>query len=254
MKRPILLQALSVALLGICFVPKAEADAFLRINVDGVFATCDNSVALCGPGFTTAIGGNSIQFSGTVNGINFGGDGVVGIQLTGNSPGFAAIAFVLDTKSSITNASNLFHTITIDSGLNDFTTPAGAGFLHASQTANWTISTAGESQSFTTWLRNTNDFTIPGGTAVANTANCVSPGGLAQSCDNSATNIPVNAVAPYALTSREVITMNPGSIASYTATNALTASPILVPEPGSLLLLGTGVLMLAGHQWRKRRN
>jgi hypothetical protein len=227
----------------------------MRVNVDGTILTCDNSAALCGAGFTTAVGSNTIQFSGTVNGVQFGEvGGLVGIQLTGNSPGTPQIAFILDTKSSLTNVSAVLHTITIETGVNNYTAPVGAGFLHASQTANWTISSAGESQAFTVWLRNTNDFIIPGGTAVANTVACVSPGGLAQSCDALTANVPINSTGPFALTQREVITLAPGSIGSYTATNALTATQIpTVPEPGSLVLLGTGVLMMAAQQWRKRK-
>jgi hypothetical protein len=200
-------------------------------------------------------GSSSIQFTGTINGVQFGTPGqVMGLQLTGNSPGTPAIAFVLDTKTSLSNVSAALHTITIDTGVNNFTQPVGTGFLHASQATNWTISTAGESQAFTVWLRNTNDFIIPGGTAVASTAACVSPGGLAQSCSEETTNVPVSPSAPFALTQREVITLAPGSVASFSATNALTATPIpTVPEPGSLVLLGTGVLLVAGYQWRKRR-
>jgi hypothetical protein len=44
-----------------------------------------------------------------------------------------------------------------------------------------------------------------------------------------------------------------GTIASYTSTNTLTAEPTRVPELSSVLLLGTGLLMLAGRKWRKRR-
>jgi len=208
---------------------------------------------LCGAGFTTSIGGTSIQFTGVINGGSFGGGGVVGVQLTGNSPGTPTIAFILDTKSSLTNTSGVLHTITIDTGQNNFTTPAGAGFLSASQTANWTISTAGDSQSFTTWLRNTNDFVIPTGTAVANTAPCVTAGGLTTSCNSLTPDVPVSPTAPYALTQREVITLSAGTVASFTATNALTATPISTPEPTSLVLLGTGMLMVFGQQWRQRR-
>src|SRR5262249_50292275 len=144
--------------------------------------TCDNSVALCGAGFTTAIGSNAIQFTGTVNGVSFGGGGTVGIQASGNQPGTSALAFVLDTKTAVTNTTGALANITIDIGGNNFMNPVGVGFLSASQTANWTVSGANDTQTFQAWLRNTNDFIIPTGTVTAISPNCVSPGGLAQSC------------------------------------------------------------------------
>ena len=56
----------------------------------------------------------------------------------------------------------------------------------------------------------------------------------------------------FALTSEEVITTPIGSITNWTGTTALTASVTpTVPEPSTILLLGTGMLIVAGRQWRK---
>jgi hypothetical protein len=239
----------AAAILVLCTVPQAQASSFMRINVDGTILTCDNSVA-CGAGFTTAIGSNTIQFNGTINGVVFGGGDVQGIQLVGNSPGNSMIAFILDTKTNISNQSGIPHTVTIDVGQSNFTQPIGTGFLSASQSANWTVSLAGDSQGMIAWLRNTNDFVIPGGTAVANSPMCISPGGLSQSCNSLTPDVATGPIAPYALTSREVLIMSPGTIFSGNGTVTLTAEPIRAPEPSSLLLLGTGILILAG--WRNR--
>src|SRR5262249_12812038 len=70
-------------------------------------------------------------------------------------------------------------------------------------------------------------------------------------CSSIAPDIPGTTTAPFALTGREIITMSNGTIASYTATSTLTATPTRVPEPGSVLLLGTGMLLLVGHLRRR---
>jgi hypothetical protein len=244
--------------------PPAKANSLLRIDVSGTTLTCDNSnaagVGSCtASGFSTVLGGNAITFTGSVNGVSFGGGGIVGVQLVGNAPGTAAVAFVLDSATAVNNLSGALRVLTLDWGGNNFTLPVGTGFLSASQTANWTVSSGGDSQAFTAWERNDNALVIPGagvGGTTAVSPICVSPGGLAQSCASETLNVPASPAAPYALTGRQVITMSAGSIASYTGTSVLTAEqiPVQAPEPGSVLLIGAGLLLLAGRQGLARKN
>lgn len=246
MKKHIAISGLALAL-GLASAP-AQAASFLSITVGATTVTCDNTASTCGAGFTTAIGSDTIQFTGSINGVSFGGGGAVGVQLTGNSPGTPALAFTLDTKTALNNLSGTTQTVTIVTGQNNFTAPVGTGTLSASQTANWTTSTSTDTQAYTAWLRNTNDFIVPGGNATATTPMCTSPGGLSQSC-NQEGSVAATSTAPFALTGREIITLAAGTIASYTGTAALQAQRV-VPEPVTLSLLGAG---LAGVAMRRRR-
>jgi hypothetical protein len=244
------------AILALAVVPQTQASSLLSINVSGTIATCDNStgagVTACGAaGFTTALGAsgiNAITFTGTINGVQFGN-----IFLSSNNPGSPSLAFALDTKFDVRNNSGLARTLTVDFAINNFTQPVGPAFLSASQTANWTTSTAGDSQAFTAWERNTNDLVVPGPAgAAATTPNCVSPGGVTAPCGQGSPDTAVSATAPFALTGRQMVTMSAGTVGTYSGTSTLSAIPQVAPEPSSILLLGTGMLLLAGRQRRKR--
>ena len=255
-----LLPCLLVALCALSWTPVAEASSFLIVTVGGSSATCNNSTAggvtACGAaGFTTSLGSNSIQFTGTVDGYSFGGGGTVGLQVGGNAPGTASIAFVLDTKTNVQHVSGSDDAI-IDFGTNDFMLPVGPGlFLSASNTANWTLSTAGDSMAFTAWGRDDNTLTAgpAGSTAAALSPMCLSSGGTTQSCAQATVDVPFNESPPFALTGRQVIHSAVGTVASYTGTAAALASPsTTVPEPSSLVLLGTGAALLLSRRNRRK--
>lgn len=254
------LLALTVAvILTLTAAPQAHASAMLSITVSGTTVSCDNSTAAgvtaCGmAGFTTSLnasGVNAITFvNQTVNGVLFGN-----VFLSSNNPGNPTNAFVLDTKFDVRNNSGAGRTVTVNFGINNFTNPTGPAFLSASQTANWTTTTAGDQQSFQAWERNTNDLVVPGGTAVATTALCVSPGGTTVACSQQTGDTAVGVTSPFALTGQQIIAMANGTVGSYTGTSNLASIPqTQVPEPSSVILLGTGMLFVAGRQWRKRKN
>jgi hypothetical protein len=258
MKLAVLLSV--IVLLAFCSLP-AQASSFLRIDVSGTTLTCDNSsaagvTACTAAGFSTALGGNTISFTGVVNGVVLGAGAPAGVQITGNSPGTAAGGFILGSETALLNASGLARTITIDFSNNNFTLPTGASSLSASETADWTFSGAGDAATFTAWLRADNTFTIPGGGAggaVIFVPTCTSAGGSAQACSQQNSGVAGTAVAPYGLTGRQVITLSSGTLGTYSATMTLTPTTTSVPEPSSILLLGTGVLMFVGRQLKSRK-
>ena len=103
MKRAVIGIGLGV-LLALSFVPQAQAAAFMTITVGVASVTCNNTGAACGAvtggTFTSAIGANTITFTGTVGGYTFND-----VTLNSNGPGTSALAFTLDTKTQITHVS-----------------------------------------------------------------------------------------------------------------------------------------------------
>src|SRR5437667_11179121 len=100
------------SVLVLSLTPSAKADSFLSINVSATIVSCNNStfggVTACGfAGFTTALGSNSIGFTGTVNGVSF-----FAVNLLGNQPG-GSVAFSTDTKTDMRNDSGASRPIRI---------------------------------------------------------------------------------------------------------------------------------------------
>lgn len=251
-----------VILLAVTFAPQAEASAFMTITVGASSATCNNSLAItatnCGAGFTTVANANTITFSGTVGGYTLGGTGGVdGVQLTSNQPGNSALAQVADTKTQIIHVSGA-DPLQIDFGVSGFTQPLGNGTLSATHSGTLTTGTSGQ-ENFLGWERNDNALNPgpTGATAVSTTLNCIFPAAAppVQACFGPTNTLGAPTVtSPFAITGREIITTAIGSQTQWTATIALTATtPPQIPEPSTLLLLGTGMLFLAGRGIRNRR-
>jgi len=255
MRRTCVGTMLGVGLLLLGYTPQAEAGALLTISTGGFSASCNNTLAIsgsnCGAGFVTALNSNSIVFAGAITGYQ-----VASIGVTGNEPGTPAAGNVLDTKFAVSHISGV-DDLTVDFGGNDFSLPAGPGlFLSASDSGTFGQSVATDLLNFQAWGRADNTLVVPGGTATAISPPCMPGTGLTTSCSESTTDVPfLRGAGNYSLTGRQVLHLALGELpATVNSTVAANSQPqSLVPEPTSLLLLGTGFAAIAARARRRIR-
>jgi len=255
MKRTLVTVLGSAALL-VVVSPTAKADAFLSLQNGATLLACNNStaagvVACTAAGFTTVLGGNSIDFGGGAVGGYFVND----VALTSNSPGSPALAFVTDTKSAVQNLSAGATALIVSFAVNNFALPAGSPLtLSASQAATFVTAAVGSSQAFTAWGNAANTLAVVTGPPFVTTPNCVNNVIAPPENACSSVGVPVlfNRGGLFALNGQQTINLNQTGVANFQGSIAVTP-PNVVPEPGSLVLLATGLFGLVGGRRMFRR-
>jgi hypothetical protein len=156
-----------------------------------------------------------------------------------------AISDLLSSATSITNNSTATHTLSIRVSSQDYTLPAdlsakvesGMGASLSSGTLTATFQSYADKNNA---LGGVSDFSV-------GLQNCVFNG---STCDTgSGTGIFAKNATPFSLTSTANLTLTGGGIANFSAHENVTS----VPEPSSLVLLGSSLILFAGLSFKRKR-
>jgi len=195
-----------------------------------------------GGAYTTIATGASL---GTLSGSGVFGDftyKIIGVS-TDNT---AAVSDLLSSATSISNNSTASHTLSVRVSSQDYTLPADLGVriesgMGASLSAGTLTATFQAYADKSNNLSGVSDFSVGLQTCSFNVSTCDT---------GSSSGVFTKTSGTYSLTSVANLTLSGGGLANFSSHENVTA----VPEPSSLVLLGSGLVLFAGMGFKKRKN